>query len=94
VPKGPKVLFFVMKCALFVQANVAVNSILKSKVPFLFSEHIYVCPFTQATILEKTLGTIPASITKVLNVYKTNFVSLSAQFNVVKNAEITFGNIP
>jgi hypothetical protein len=34
--KGPKVPFFVMKSALFVQANVAVNTKLKSEVPFLF----------------------------------------------------------
>ena len=32
--KGLKVPFFVMKSALFVQANVAVNSKLTSKVPF------------------------------------------------------------
>ena len=32
----PKVTFFVMKSALFVQANVAVKTKLKSKVPFLF----------------------------------------------------------
>ena len=34
--KGLKVPFFVMKSALFVQANVAVNTKLTSKVPFLF----------------------------------------------------------
>ena len=41
---------FVMKSALFVQANVAVNTIiLTSMVPFLFPEHIYECSFTQAS---------------------------------------------
>ena len=34
--KGPKVPFFVMKSAFFVQDNVAVNTKLISKVPFLF----------------------------------------------------------
>jgi hypothetical protein len=34
--KGLKVPFFVMKSALFAQANVAVNTKLTSKVPFLF----------------------------------------------------------
>jgi hypothetical protein len=34
--KGPKVPFFVMKRALFVQANVAVNTKLTSKVAILF----------------------------------------------------------
>jgi hypothetical protein len=34
--KRPKVPFFVMKSTLFVQANVAVNTKLTSKVPFLF----------------------------------------------------------
>jgi hypothetical protein len=34
--KGPKVPFFVMKSNLFVQANVALNTKLTSKVPFLF----------------------------------------------------------
>jgi hypothetical protein len=34
--KGPKLPFFVMKSALFVQANVAVKTKLTSKVPFLF----------------------------------------------------------
>jgi hypothetical protein len=34
--KGRKVPFFVMKSALFVQANVSVNTKLTSKVPFLF----------------------------------------------------------
>ena len=34
--KGPKVPFIVIKSALFVQANVAVNTKLTSKVPFLF----------------------------------------------------------
>jgi hypothetical protein len=34
--KGPKVPFFVMKSALFVQANVAVNTKLTSKVAILF----------------------------------------------------------
>jgi hypothetical protein len=34
--KGQKVPFFVMKSALFVQANVAVNTKLASKMPFLF----------------------------------------------------------
>ena len=34
--KGPKVPFFVMKGALFVQGNIAVNTKLTSKVPFLF----------------------------------------------------------
>jgi hypothetical protein len=49
-----------------------------------------------ATILDKTLETIPANITKLLNIDKTNFVSPSPppQFNVVNNAETTFGNIP
>ena len=46
------------------------------------------------TILDKTLETIPANITKLLNIDKTNFVSPSPQFNVVNNAETTFGNIP
>ena len=32
---------FVMKSALFVQTNVAVNTNLTSKVPFVFSKHIY-----------------------------------------------------
>ena len=32
---------FVMKSALFVQTNVAVNTNLTSKVSFLFSKHIY-----------------------------------------------------
>jgi hypothetical protein len=45
------------------------------------------------TILDKTLVTIPANITKLLNIDKTNFVSPSPQFNVVNNAETTFGNI-
>jgi hypothetical protein len=44
----------VMKSALFVQANVAVNTILTSKVPFLFPEHIYVCPFTQPNYVVNT----------------------------------------
>jgi hypothetical protein len=47
-----------------------------------------------ATILDKTLETIPAYITKLLNVDKTNFFSPSPKFNVVNNAETTFGNIP
>jgi hypothetical protein len=34
--KGPKVPFFVMKSTFFVQANVAVNTKLTSKVPILF----------------------------------------------------------
>ena len=34
--KGLKLPFFVMKSAIFVQANVAVNTKLRSKVPFLF----------------------------------------------------------
>ena len=50
------------------------------------------------TILDKTLETILANITKLLNIDKTNFVSTSPppppQFNVVNNAETTFGNIP
>ena len=47
------------------------------------------------TILDKTLETSPANITKLLNIDKTNFVSPSPpQFNVVNNAETTFGNIP
>jgi hypothetical protein len=37
-----------------VQANVAVNTILTSKVPFLFPEHIYMCPFTQASYVVNT----------------------------------------
>jgi hypothetical protein len=44
------------------------------------------------TILDKTLETIPANITKLLNIDKTNFVSPSLQFNVMNNAETTFGN--
>ena len=48
-----------------------------------------------ATILDKTLETIPANITKLLDIDKTNFVSPHPpQFNVVNNAETTFGNIP
>ena len=40
--KGLKVPFFVMKSALFVQANVAVNTKLTSKVPFLFGNfHVF-----------------------------------------------------
>jgi hypothetical protein len=35
-PPPPNLPFFVMKSALFVQANVAVNTKLTSKVPFLF----------------------------------------------------------
>jgi hypothetical protein len=51
--------------------------------------------FTPRTaILDKTLQTIQANITKLLNIDKTNFVSPSPQFNVVNNAETTFGNIP
>ena len=46
------------------------------------------------TILDKTLETIPANITKLLNNDKTNIVSPPPQFNVVINAETTFGNIP
>jgi hypothetical protein len=42
-----------------------------------------------ATILDKTLETIPANIAKLLNIDKTNFVSPSPQFNVVNNAETT-----
>jgi hypothetical protein len=38
--KGPKVPFFVMKSALFVQANVAVKTKLTSKVPFLFGNFV------------------------------------------------------
>ena len=46
------------------------------------------------TILDKTLETIPANITKLLNIDKTNFVSPPPQFNVLKgNAETTYGNI-
>jgi hypothetical protein len=48
-------------------------------------------------ILDKTLETIPANITKLLNIDKTKFVSPvppPPQFNVVNNAETTFGNIP
>jgi hypothetical protein len=53
-------------------------------------------PTINATILDKTLETIPANIRKLLNIDKTNFVSPSPppQFNVVNNAETTFGNIP
>jgi hypothetical protein len=49
-----------------------------------------------ATILDKTLETIPANITKLLNIDKTNFAPPPPppQFNVVNNAETTFGNIP
>ena len=32
-----------MNSAFFVQANIGVNAILISKVPFLFPKHIYVC---------------------------------------------------
>jgi hypothetical protein len=40
--KGLKVPFFVMKSALFVQANVPVNTKLTSKVPFLFGNfHVF-----------------------------------------------------
>jgi hypothetical protein len=46
------------------------------------------------TILDKTLKTIQANITKSLSIDKTNFVSPSPQFNVVNNAETTFGYIP
>ena len=38
--KRPKVPFFVMKSILFVQANVAANTKLTSKVPFLFSGNL------------------------------------------------------
>jgi hypothetical protein len=43
--------------------------------------------------LDKTLETIPANITKLLNIHKTNFVSPSPQFDVVNNTETTFGII-
>ena len=48
----------------------------------------------QSSILDKTVETIPANITKLLNIDKTNFVSPPPplQFNVVNNAEKTFGN--
>jgi hypothetical protein len=46
------------------------------------------------TILDKTLDTIPANITKLLNIDKTNLSPPPPQFNVVNNAETTFGNIP
>jgi CRISPR/Cas system CSM-associated protein Csm4 (group 5 of RAMP superfamily) len=48
------------------------------------------------TILDKNLETIPANITKLLNIDKTNFgFPPPPQFNVLKgNAETTFGNIP
>jgi hypothetical protein len=40
--KGLKVPFFVMKSALFVQANVAANTKLTSNVPFLFGNfHVF-----------------------------------------------------
>ena len=45
--QGTKSARFVMKSALFVQTNVAVNTNLTSKVPFVFPKHIYVCPLTQ-----------------------------------------------
>jgi hypothetical protein len=38
----------------FALANVAVNTILTSKVIFLFLEHIYVCLFTQASSVVNT----------------------------------------
>ena len=46
------------------------------------------------TILYKTIETIRANITKLLNIDKTNFVSPLPQFNVVNNSETSFGNIP
>ncbi len=39
---------FVMKSGIFVQTNVAVNTNLTSKVPFVFGKHIYLCPLIQA----------------------------------------------
>ena len=54
--KGPKLPFFVMKSALFVQTcaqtNVAVNTNLK--VPFVFPKHIYACPLTQDNYVVNT----------------------------------------
>jgi hypothetical protein len=41
--------------------------------------------------LNKTLETFPDNTTKLLNITKTNFVPPS--FNVVENAETTFGKI-
>ena len=35
---------FVMKSTLFVQTNIPANTNLTSKVPFVFPQHIYVCP--------------------------------------------------
>ena len=39
----------VMRSALFVQNNVAPNTNLTLKVPFVLPKHIYVCPLTQVT---------------------------------------------
>ncbi len=54
--KGPKLPFFVMKSALFVQTcvqtNVAVNTNLK--VPFVFPKYIHVCPLTQDNYVVNT----------------------------------------
>jgi hypothetical protein len=58
------------------------------------SGHFALGSSVTAVILDKTLETIPANITKLLNIDKTNFVSPSPQFNVVNNAETSFGNIP
>jgi hypothetical protein len=44
--------------------------------------------------LDKTLEAIPANITKLLNIDKTNFISPSPQFKVVNNAETFFWYIP
>jgi hypothetical protein len=57
-------------------------------------ENFWHPPNIHDTILDKTLEIIPANVTKLLNIGKTNFVSPSPQFNVVNNAETTFGNIP
>ena len=50
--KGQKVPFFVMKSALFVQASVAINTKLTSKMPFLFGNFDVLkkfrCPFLGA----------------------------------------------
>jgi hypothetical protein len=53
-PPPPPLPKFVMKSGLIALANVAVNTILTSKVIFLFLEHIYVCPFTQASSVVNT----------------------------------------
>ena len=57
----------------------------------------FICIVAVTTIVDKTLQTITANITKLLNICKTNFVSPSPpppKFDVVNNAETTLGNIP